>query len=238
MYASGFLSGSGPVVKRYMAGTTIARAGIPLLGSIAVATDLASVEPFAATTAVNTGSQVGLALSVSGTIAATGITDSRSLFVEVVVNPDLILGARANAGNTSGTALATTTTTAASTAGTVATGTTTIADGLVYCVSGANAGDFRRAGDTAGAFSINFSHAIASGDVFLALHGFPCVCALTNFISYNITSDLTEVVAQTSVVTMDDFTTLDIIVDPNVPTLKTKYLLIANNHLFGSSNLS
>ena len=73
------LGGGAPVIKRYMAGTTISTAGIPVLGAVDAATDLGSVEPTTASTAVNVGSQVGLCLDTSGTIAATGITDGSLL---------------------------------------------------------------------------------------------------------------------------------------------------------------
>lgn len=238
MIASGLLSGGAPVIKRYMAGTTLARAGIPLLGAVDAAIDLGSVEPMAASTAVNVGSQVGLSLSASGTIAATGITSDAALLVDVIVNPDLIIAARANAGTTSGTALATTATTAADTTGVTATGTTTFDNGALFGVTGGNVGSVRRTDDTAGSVSINFARAIGNGDTFVAVHGFPCSVELTDFESYDLTTDLTEIIAQTAVIDMDDFATLDIVFDPLEPTRKTKYLLVANNHLFGSSSLA
>lgn len=238
MECIGFLSGAGPVVKRYMAGTTMATVGIPLLGAVDAATDLGSVEPMAASTTVNTGSMVGLLLSASGTVAATGITDSAELMVDVIVNPDLIYGARANNGTTSGTALATTASTAADTTGATITGSTTFDNGGVYGVTGGNVGEVRRADDTAGSLSINLPRGIGSGDTFVAVHGFPCSVELTSWECYDLTTDLTEIVAQTAVVDMDDFATLDLVFNPFEPTLRTKYHLVANNHLFGSSNIS
>lgn len=238
MQARGLLSGGAPVMKRYMAGTTMATAGIPVLGAVDAATDLGSIEPIGASAAVNTGSMVGLLLDPTGTVAATGITDSDELFSRVIVNPDLIYGARANAGTTSGTALATTATTGADTTGATATGTTTFDNGAVYGISGGNVGELRRADDTAGSVSINFPNAIAIGDEFVAVHGFPCSVELTNWECYDLTTDLTEIVAQTAVVDTDNFATLDIRFDPHEPTRKTEYLLIANNHLFGSSSLA
>ena len=238
MQVRGFLSGAGPYVKRYMAGTTISTAGIPLLGAVDAATDIGSVEPMGASTAVNQGSMVGLSLSTSGTIAATGITDSDDLFVEVVVNPDLIYGGRACNGTTSGTALATTAATSADTTGVTITGATTFDNGAVYGVTGGNVNQIRRTDDTAGSLAINLPNGIAIGDTFVAVHGFPCSVELTNWECYDLTTDLTEVVAQTAVTDMDNFATLDIRFDPNDPTTKTEYQLVANNHLFGSSSIA
>lgn len=235
MIARGLLSGGAPVMKRYMAGTTMSVAGIPVLGAVDAATDLGSIEPMAASTPVNQGSMVGLLLDPTGTVAATGITDDAALYSRVIVNPDLIYGARANAGTTSGTALATTATTAADATGVTATGTTTFDNGALYGVTGGNVGVVRRTDDTAGSVSINFPRAIGSGDTFVAVHGFPCSVELTDFECYDLTTDLTEIVAQTAVTDMNNFATLDILFDTHEPTRKTEYLLIANNHLFGSS---
>lgn len=238
MQFRGTLSGGGPVMKSYMAGTTMATAGIPVLGAVDAATDLGSIEPITASSATLTGTMVGLLLDPTGTVAATGITDSAELFSRVVVNPDMIYGARANAGTTSGTALATTATTAADTTGATATGTTTLDNGALYGVTGGNVGEFRRTDDTAGSVSINFPNAIGSGDTFIALHGFPCSVEQTSWECYDLTTDLTEVVAQTAVVDTNNFATLDIKFNHFEPTLKTEYELIANNHLFGSSSIS
>lgn len=238
MQMRGLLSGGAPVIKSYMAGTTMLTAGIPVLGAVDAATDLGSIEPMAASTPVNQGSMVGLLLDPTGTIAATLNTSDAPLFSKVIVNPDLIYGARASGSTTAGTALATTSTTAADTTGVTATGTTTFDNGWLYCTVGGNAGSFRRTDDTAGSVSINFSRTIFSGDTFIAVHGFPCSVELTDFECYDLTTNLTEIVAQTAVTDMDDFATLDIVTDLNNPTLKTEYRLIANNHLFGSSSLA
>lgn len=234
------LSGGAPVIKKYMAGTTMATAGIPVLGAVDAATDLGSIEPIAASTAVNTGSQVGLLLEATGTVAATGVTDSSVLFGSVIINPDAVIRARANNGTTSGTALATTTATASSSTGVTITGATTFDNGAVWGYQGANAGDLRRCDDVAGSVSINFVNAIASGDSFVAIHGFPCSVELTSWECYDLTTDLTEVVAQTAVVDTNNFATVDIeyFDASNDGVNNTKYHLIANNHLFGSSSLA
>ena len=233
------LSGGAPVIKRYMAGTTMSTAGIPLLGAVDAATDLASVEPMAASTAVNQGSQVGLLLDTSGTVAATGVTDSDDLMVSVIINPDAVLRARMNNGTSSNTALALTSATAADTTGATITGATTFDNGAVWGYSGSNVGQFRRCDDTAGSLSINFTNGILTTDEYIAIHGFPCSVELTNWECYDLTTDLTQVIAQTAVTDMDDFATVDLemrdISDDG--RNKSYYHLIANNHLFGSCSI-
>jgi hypothetical protein len=234
------LSGGAPVIKKYMAGTTMATAGIPLLGAVDAATDLGSVEPMAASTAVNQGSQVGLLLDTSGTVAATGITDSDELMVSVIINPDAVIRARANNGTASGTALATTSATAADTTGATITGATTFDNGAVWGYSGNNVGEFRRCDDTAGSLSINLPNGILTSDVYIAVHGFPCSVELTNWECYDLTTDLTEIIAQTAVTDMDNFATVDLEMNDTTDdgTNNSYYHLIANNHLFGSSSIA
>lgn len=240
MEVMGILSGGAPVMIRYMAGTTISTAGIPLLGAVDAGTDLGSVEPMGASTAVNTGSQVGIAQDTSGTVAATGITDSDDLFVTVCVNPDAIIRARMNNGTTSGTALATTAPTSADATGATLTGATTFDNGAVWGYTGTNVGQFRRADDTAGSLSINLPTGTATTDTYIAVHGFPCSVELTNWECFDLTTDLTELIAQTAVTDMDNFATLKMEMrDGSDDGVNNSYYnVIANNHLFGSSSLA
>jgi hypothetical protein len=220
----------------YMAGTTMATAGIPVLGAVDAATDLGSIEPMTASGATVQGSMVGLLVDATGTVAATGITDESVLFSKVIVNPDMIYGARANNGTTSGTALATTSPTAADGTGATLTGTTTFDNGWVFCKTGANAGSFRRCDNTSGSLSINLVNGTATTDVYVAVHGFPCSVQADDFECYDLTTDLTEVVAQTAVVDTNNFATLDISTKVHDPENLTEYKLIANNSLFGGCN--
>lgn len=240
MEALGTLSGGAPVKKRYMAGTTMSTAGIPVLGAVDAGTDLGSIEPMTASSATNTGSQVGLLIDTTGTVAATGITDSNELFGTVLINPDLIYRARANNGTTSGTALATTSPTAADATGATLTGATTFDNGAVWGYTGTNVGEFRRADDTAGSLSINLPNGTATTDTYIAVHGFPCSVELTNWECYDLTTDLTEIVAQTAVTDTNNFATVDMEMRDasEEGDLKSFYHLIANNHLFGSSSLA
>jgi len=175
MEAMGTIGGGAIVQKKYQAGTTIANVGIPLLGSGAAATDLASVEVPTTSTALTTG-MVGLSLSTSGTVAATGVADA-DIIVSVAVNPDLIIRCKMNNGATEDTALAIQTTTAADATGVTATGVTSLTQGMLWGYDGANKGVMRRTDNTAGSVSINFGSAIASGDRFLYANSAPCVSA-------------------------------------------------------------
>ncbi len=230
------LSGGAPVIKRYMAGTTISNAGIPLLVAVDAATDLGSVEPMTASEAMAVGSYVGLGLDVSGTVAATGITDSDELFVSVVINPDLVIRAKMNNGTTSGTALATTAPTSADSTGATLTGATTFNNGAVWGYTGTNVGEFRRADDTAGSLSINLVNGTATTDTYIAVHGFPCTSVVGTWDCYDLTTDLTQVIAQTAVTDTLNFATVDMEMRDNSQsgTSNSYYHLIGSQHLFGS----
>ncbi len=240
MQVAGLIGGGGPLTKRYMAGTDILTGGVPVIGAVDAATDLGSVEVASATGATALASQVGLCLSVTSgtTIAATGIARTDEIFVEVVVNPDLIINGRANQGTTSGTALAQGETSGASSSGVVATGVTTLDNGWMVGNGGANAGVVRRTDDAVGGVSINLPSAVAIGDKFVAIQGFPCGIELTNVESMDLTTDLTELVADVASVTNDNFLILDIFTDLRDATTKTFYQLIQNSHLFGSSSIA
>ncbi len=235
------LKGGAPVIKRYMAGTTISTAGIPLLGAVDAATDLGSVEPMVATgTPTVGGSQIGLCLDTSGTIAATGMTSDADLFVSVIINPDAVIRAKMNNGTTSGTALATTSSSSADSTGALLTGATTFDNGAVWGYTGSNVGSFRRTDDVSGSMAINFVNAIATTDTYLAVHGFPCGVELGSFESYDLTTDLTQIAAQTAIVVQNNFTTVDMeLRDAEEDGASNSYYhLIANSHLFGSSSIA
>ncbi len=235
------LSGGAPVVKRYMAGTTISTAGIPVLGAVDAGTDFASVEPMVATgTPTVSGSQLGLAIDTSGTVAATGIANDADLFVSVIINPDLVIRAKMNNGTTSNTALATTAPTSADSAGATLTGATTFDNGAVWGYTGTNVGSFRRSDDASGSLAINFVNGTATTDTYLAVHGFPCGVEITNFESYDLTTDLTQSAAQTAIIVQDNFATVDMELRDSTQSGSSNsyYHLIANAHLFGSSAIT
>ena len=230
------LSGGAPVIKKYMAGTTITDAGIPLLGAVDAATDLGSVEPMTVSTAMAVGSYIGLGLDVSGTVAATGITDSDELFVSVVINPDAVIRAKMNNGTTSGTALATTAPTTADSTGATLTGATTFDNGAVWGYTGTNVGHFRRCDSTAGSLSINLVNGTATTDTYIAVHGFPCSVEVGGWECFDLTTDLTQVIAQTAITDTLNFATVDMEMRDSSEngTTNSYYHLIGSQHLFGS----
>ncbi len=234
------LSGGAPVIKRYMAGTTIGTAGIPVLGAVDAGTDLGSVEPAGASAAVNVGSMVGLCLDTSGTVGATGITDDADLFVSVIINPDAVIRAKMNKGTTSNTALDTTAPTSADSAGVTLTGATTFDNGAVWGYTGTNVGSFRRCDDASGSLAINFVTGTATTDTYIAVHGFPCSVEAGDWECFDLTTDLTQIIAQTVVVDTNNFATVDMEMrDSTEEGVRNSYYhLIANNHLFGSSSLA
>ncbi len=235
------LSGGAPVIKRYMAGTTISTAGVPVLGAVDAGTDFASIEPMVATgTPTVSGSQIGLALDTTGTIAATGMTTDADLFVSVIINPDLVYRAKMNNGTTSGTALATTSPSSADSGGATLTGATTFDNGAVWGYTGTNVGQFRRSDDTSGSLAINFINGTATTDTYLAVHGFPCGVEVTSFESYDLTTDLTQIAAQMVIVVQNNFATVDMeLRDATQDGASNSYYhLIANAHLFGSSTIT
>lgn len=240
MRAALLLGGGAPVIKRYMAGETIALAGQPVLGCVDAGTagELASVTAGGASAPVLGGSQIGLSISASGTIAATGITDNSELFCDVIVNPNLVIGARASGDTTQGTALTAQATTGASATGVVATGVTTLDNGWMQCVTGANTGQFRRTDDAVGGVAINFINAIATGDTFVAVQCFPCNVERTAMETLDLTTDLTEIDATTAVIDMENFCCFDINTEAGSETTKTEYLLVQNAHYFGSSSIT
>jgi hypothetical protein len=241
MEVIGYLYGGGGLIKRYQAGTTITNRGIQILGSVDAATDIGSVEPGTASTAVNVGSQVGINLDITGTITGTAAATSQTadLLVSVEVRPDAIIKAKMSGGTASDTALTIETTTATST-GVDATGCTTFDNGACWGYSGANVGEYRKTDDTAGSFSISMPTAVAVGDRFIAVNGYPCSVELTNFECWDLTTELDQLLAQTVITNMDNFACFDI--DPKAADddgeNNSYFHLIANNHLFGSSSLA
>jgi len=198
MEAMGTIGGGAIVVKKYQASATMSTAGVFVLAADQVSSDLASVKPGTASTALLTGS-VGVSLDTSGTIGATGTTDAASV-VSVTVNPDLIIRVKMSNGATADTALSIQPTTAASSTGVTATGVTTEDEGIVWGYDGANKGIYRRCDDAAGSVTINFPNAIASGDNFLSANSPPCVASIAGLGNGpNLTTDFTQADATTTV---------------------------------------
>ncbi len=240
MEAMGTISGGAIVVKKYQAGTTITRAGVPLIGSLTSATDLASVEPMTTSTALVNGN-VGLGIDVTGTVAATTTADSNDLLISCAVNPDLIIRCKMNNGTTEDTALTLFPTSAADATGVTTTGTTSLDQGVQWGYDGANKGHFRRMNDASGSTAINFANAIASGDNFLFAGGFPC-CYVAASLSNgpNLTTNLTQGDASTATPgDNDSFQIFDLQLgtEDDDGQNNSFWHFIAQQHVFGSSGI-
>jgi hypothetical protein len=233
------LGGGAPVVKSFVASATLSTAGIPLIGAIAAGTDnLGGIKAYADASPPTGGfRQVGISVSTTGTIAATGMTSNAAVFVKAIVNPDAVYRAKLSGGTAADTALATIFPTSGDATGAVLTGATTLDDSVVWGYSGSNAGIFRRATDTAGAIGLNFPFAVVANDLFIAANGFMGACGVTTNAFFNLTTNLTQINAQTTDSDNDNF----IIVDwelrdqSDAGTTNSFYHIIPNNHAFGGN---
>jgi hypothetical protein len=239
MEAMGTIGGGAIVVKKYQAGTTISAAGTPLIGSTIATTDFASVEPMTTSTALTAGN-VGIGLDTTGTVAATGITDTNDILVSVAVNPDLIIRCKMSNGGTADTALTLYPTTAADATGVTATGITNLDDSVCWGYDGGNKGEYRCMNDAAGSTAINFPNAIGSGDNFLYASGFPCKTLAAASPWPDLTSSLTQMDATSATNDADNFHLFDLELGTidNDGANNSFYILIQNYHVFGSTGSS
>jgi hypothetical protein len=237
MEAMGTISGGAIVVKKYQAGTTLSLAGIPLIGAGAADTDLASVEPIAKSTAP-TGGTVGLSLDTTGTIAATGITDTNDILVSVAVNPDLLIKAKMSAGDTSDTVLSSGNPSAADATG-ADTAITSLDEGIIWGYAGANKGRYRRATDATGGVAINFESGILTTDTYTyAGGGMPAACTAAALFSPDLTATLDQVNAQgTAPGDNDMFQTFDLILgtEDDDGLNNSFFVFVQNGSCFGST---
>ena len=88
--------------------------------------------------------------------------------------------------------------------------------------------------------SINFLNTIETADAYVTLHGFPCAALASANTSFDLTTDLTEIVAQTAVTDTDNYVCIDLEVQDIAGDglNKSFYHLVANDHLFGSISRS
>lgn len=240
MEAMGTIGGGALVVKKYQASSTVAASGIPMISTTVSSTDIASVLSMTTNTAMTTAANVGLGLDTTGTVAATGITDTNDILVSVAVNPDLIYRCKMSGGSTADTALSLAATTSADSTGANANGVTTLDDSVIWGYDGGNKGEYRVADNTTGSVAINFPNAIGNGDQFLIATGFPCKAGAAASPFLQLTSSLTQADATTADADNDNFSIFDLQLgteDDNGES-NSFYLLIANRHLFGSMALS
>jgi len=240
MEAMGVISGGAIVVKKYQAGTTISNAGIPLISAGAANTDLGGVEPAVSSTAL-TVCTAGLGLDTTGTIAATGITDTNDILVSVAVNPDLIIKCKMSASTTADTALTPASPSAADTTG-ADTAITSLDEGIIWGYSGANKGIMRRATDTTGGVAINFENGILTTDQYLhAGTGMPGANSAAALMSPDLSTDFTQAAAESASPGDNDyFMTLDVILgtEDDDGENNSFWLFVQNQSSFGSPQSS
>lgn len=168
------LEGGAPLFKKYQVNETLATAGIPVL----------------APGAGNAGVQISTTTSWAN---ACGVTQDTATYVtaqqtdgtsaerrvSVIISPHAVFRARMSGGATEGTALSLRTVTTASTTGLdVVTGDnfTNDDDGVIWCYSGANVGQYRNIGvgdATDATVTVAFDKDIAVGDLFLSAPWWP-----------------------------------------------------------------
>lgn len=240
MEAMGVIGGGAIVVKKYQASATVANAGVMQNGAVAVATNIGSVTNALASTILATGT-IGLGLDTTGTVAATGITDTNDILVSVAVNPDLIIKCKMTAGATEDTALAIQTTTGASAGGTVATGVTSLTQGILWGYDGANKGEYRRTTNATGTVGCNFPKAISIGDRFLYAPAYPAASGGASLNSPDMSTLLTQCDAQTASPGDNDyFQTFDVLLrdEDDDGANNSFWLFVQNQNAFGSTQTS
>lgn len=200
------LSGSAPLIKRLQASSTMATAGIQVLGGGVSSTDFGSVIPGTQSAVAAQGSMAGVTLDTTGTVAATGTVEA-DILVSVIINADAIFRAKMTNGGTSDTALTADDTTAASADGTVLTGVVTLDDSLVWGYAGSNVGIYRRADDTSGSVAINFPSAVGSGDTYLVAQCYPMI-AMDLYVDLSDSFD--QVDASAAVVDANNYIIVDV----------------------------
>ena len=162
---------SNPVIKKFMIGASIAKAGIM---TMAAAAGNAGIIPCTTTAATNA---VGLSLD-SGTYTTTQSANGTAVSVSCIINPHAVYAYRMSGGATAGTVLANQDETTGSSGGTVVTtgaewSTPTLDEGVVWANRdgvNANMGQYRKVtsvSSTAGTVTVPFDFGIAIGDDFL-----------------------------------------------------------------------
>ncbi len=234
------IGGGAPYIKKYIAGTAITTRGIPLLGNVDGATDVADVEPVTPSDPTVEGSQVGLCLDITGSTATfTSQQQATStLQVNVIINPDAVYRCKLSGGSTSDTALSIQTTTASSADGLLASGATSIDNGTIWGYSGANSGEYRVTDDASGSVFLPFPSDIASGDTFLYSASRIFSAEVTNPEFFDLTTALDQLDATTAETTNNNFVVIDheLRDASDSGTTNSFYHLIQTNSILGSSS--
>ena len=233
------LGGGAPVVKKYLASEVVSVAGIVMESAIVTtAADGGSVTlPTADSAAANR--HVGINIDTAENFPADpdGQTNAEAnLYVNVIINPNAVFRAKMSGSAAADTALATSTPSGGGDAHDVQ--ITSFVGGAIWGYTGGNAGIVRKADETDGHVGIGFPNNIATTDTYIAVLSFPGNGLATNGYFHDLTSDLTQLHAQTAAVTdTDNFVIVDgEFRDSGDDGVNNSYLhILSNHHLFGGN---
>lgn len=188
------LGGGSPVIKRYKmaAGTAV---GAVVLRAAANATGVSASTTTSVADAVGVIVDQGLTLAAGGSIAYSTTQGDAEAVYGIIVNPDAIWRLLMSGGATAGTAMTRRDVTTASSTGLVVTtgfdySTTTMDEGTVWCIDGANVGQSRKitsVSTTAATVIMPFLNDTVVGDGFLH-----CPYFVGNSPAVQFTSNLLE----------------------------------------------
>ncbi|MGE0289524.1 MAG: hypothetical protein AB7I42_26045 [Bradyrhizobium sp.] len=175
MECIGFLHGTAPLIKKYQTSASLTRAGIPLLACAAGEAGL----DVGATTAIN--DMVGCNIDLVTYATAQVAGGSPEGLVSVIINPDAIWKIFMSGAAAAGTAAVERDVTTASTNGLAVTtadawDSPTTDEGLIWGVSGANAGQKRKitsVSSTAATLTVALANDTVVGDLFSWAPVFP-----------------------------------------------------------------
>jgi len=236
------LSGGAPIVKRFLASAAIDNAGIVLEADDAAAGSGVGGVSLPAASAVG-GPSVGICIDTVSSFPDdpdAQVNADADVFVSVIVNPAAVYRAKMSGSSTADTALASFSPDAADSLGENVSdsATTAVSGGAVWGLSGGNSGIVRRADTTDPRVAVSFPNAIATSDVYSYAATFPGAGLGASGMYLDLTTDLTQVVGQTSVVDTNNFNCIDgEFNDSSSDGTTNSYLhLVPLKHLFGAGN--
>lgn len=225
--------GSTSVIKRYQVAATKATAGVPVLVGAAAGSGL-----IVATT-TSTAKAVGVTIDTSGTYVTAQQTDSSDTArtVGVILSPLAVYSLRMNGGATEGTAMVLHTAASGASDGLsfvsdVNTDSPELANGTVYCLTGANAGIARKCtsnSTTTMTFVVPWPRDIAAGDTFVVAPYTP-----VSGITIQLTTLLTQADASIAVGTGAAFKSVELKFDPNNGRTNSYVLAMLGNHVMSA----
>lgn len=232
-YQGDLTGGSTMRIGRYQVAATKATAGVPVLVPAAAGSGL-----IVATT-TSTAKAVGVTLDTSGTYVTAQQTDSADTArtCAVILSPSAIYSLPMNGGATEGTAMVLHTAVSGASDGLsfvsdVNTDSPELADGTVFCLTGANAGRSNKCtsnSTTTMTFIVAWPSDIAAGDTFVVAPYDP-----PRGIKVQLTTLLTQADASIAVGTGAAFKTVELKFNRHDGRNKSYVLACLANHVFGA----